>query len=169
MRRISLPSTEFNLAAPRAGPCARIALFSSPITKEFASRRARTSAALCHPPQPDQVNLHGADGTPVTVMVDPKIVPFLGLYPLPNAGLNPGTFGDTGTFNTTGLLNLSENFFVTRFDQTFSEKDSLSITYLYDNGPENDSGQSREHPEPFETPAANWRESRKHTSSLPLS
>ena len=80
--------------------------------------------------------LHGADGTPVTVMVDPKIIPFLGLYPLPNAGLNPGTFGDTGTFNTTGLLNLTENFLVTRFDQTFSEKDSLSLTYLYDNGPE---------------------------------
>src|SRR5258708_16777469 len=69
-------------------------------------------------------------------MVDPKIVPFLGLYPLPNAGLNPGTFGDTGTFNTTGLLNLTENFFITRFAQTFSQKDSLSLTYLYDNGPE---------------------------------
>src|SRR5258707_7485021 len=80
--------------------------------------------------------LHGADGTPVTVTVDPKIIPFLGLHPLPNAGLNPGTFGDTGTFNTTGLLNLSENFFVTRFEQTFSEKDSLSLTYLYDTRPE---------------------------------
>src|SRR3984893_1779706 len=80
--------------------------------------------------------LHGADGTPVTVMVDPKIIPFLGLYPLPNAGLNSGTFGDTGTFNTTGLLKLRENFFLTRLDQTFSKKDSLSLTYLYDNGPE---------------------------------
>ena len=80
--------------------------------------------------------LHGADGTPVTVTVDAKIIPYLGLYALPNAGLNPGTFGDTGTFNTTGLLNLTENFFITRFDQTFSQKDSLSLTYLYDNGPE---------------------------------
>jgi hypothetical protein len=80
--------------------------------------------------------LHGADGTPVTVMVDPKIVPFLGLYPLPNAGLNSGNFGDTGNFNTTGLLNLTENFVLTRFDQIFSEKDSLSMTYLFDNGPE---------------------------------
>src|ERR1700730_13622305 len=80
--------------------------------------------------------LHGADGTPVTVMVDPKIVPFLGLYPLPNAGLNPGTFGDTGNFNNSGLLNLTENFVLTRFDQIFSEKDSLSMTYLFDNGPE---------------------------------
>jgi hypothetical protein len=80
--------------------------------------------------------LHGADGTPVTVMVDTKIIPFLGLFPLPNAGLNPGTFGDTGNFNTTGLLNLTENFVVTRFDQIFSQKDSLSLTYLFDNGPE---------------------------------
>jgi hypothetical protein len=80
--------------------------------------------------------LHGADGTPVTIMVDPKIIPFLGLYPLPNAGLNLGTFGDTGIFNTTGLLNLTENFFLTRFDQIFSEKDTLSITYMFDNGPE---------------------------------
>ena len=80
--------------------------------------------------------LHVADGTPVTVIVDPKIIPYLGLYPLPNAGLNPGTFGDTGTFKTAGLLNLTENFFITRFDQAFSQKDSLSLTYLYDNGPE---------------------------------
>jgi hypothetical protein len=80
--------------------------------------------------------LHGADGTPVTVTVDPKIVPFLGLYPLPNAGLNAGTFGDTGTFNTAGLLTLTENFFVARFDQNFSKNDSLSLTYLFDNGPE---------------------------------
>jgi hypothetical protein len=80
--------------------------------------------------------LHLSDGTPVTITVDPKIIPFLGLYPLPNAGLNPGTFGDTGIFNTSGLLNLDENFFLTRFDQTFSEQDRLSITYMYDNGPE---------------------------------
>jgi hypothetical protein len=80
--------------------------------------------------------LHGADGTPVSVVVDPKIIQFLGLYPLPNAGLNPGTFGDTGTFNTTGVLNLTENYFLTRFDQTFSDKDSLSLTYRFDNGPE---------------------------------
>ncbi len=80
--------------------------------------------------------LHRADGTPVTVTVDPNIVRYLGLYPLPNFGLNPGTFGDTGNYVTTGLLNLSETFLTTRFDHTFSESDSLSGTYLYDNGPE---------------------------------
>ena len=80
--------------------------------------------------------LHGADGTPVTVTVDPNIVSYLGLYPLPNFGLNPGTFGDTGNYVTTGLLNLTENFVTTRFDHNLSENDSLSATYLYDNGPE---------------------------------
>src|SRR5258707_1588124 len=80
--------------------------------------------------------LHGADGTPVSVVVDPKIVPFLGLYPLPNAGLNPGTFGDTGTFNTTSVLNRTEDYFLTRFHQTFSDRTNLSLTYRFDNGPE---------------------------------
>jgi hypothetical protein len=68
--------------------------------------------------------------------VDPSIVPYLALYPLPNAGLNPGTFGDTGNFVTTGSLNLTENFFITRLDHIFSDQDSASVTYLYDNGPE---------------------------------
>jgi len=80
--------------------------------------------------------LHRADGNPVTVTVDPNIVPYLGLYPLPNFGLNPGSFGDTGNYVTTGLSNVTENFFTTRFDHTLSANDSLSGTYLYDNGPQ---------------------------------
>jgi hypothetical protein len=80
--------------------------------------------------------LHRADGTPVTVTVEPNIVPYLGLYPLPNFGLNPGSFGDTGNYVTTGLSNVTENFVTTRFDHTLSANDSLSGTYLYDNGPQ---------------------------------
>jgi carboxypeptidase family protein len=89
-------------------------------------------------PSPDarMGRLHGADGTPLTVTVDPNIVPYLGLYPLPNFGLNPGSFGDTGNYVTTGLSNVAENFVTTRFDHTLSENDSLSGTYLYDNGPQ---------------------------------
>jgi hypothetical protein len=64
--------------------------------------------------------LHGADGTPVTVTVDPSIVPCHRLYPLPKFGLNPGLSGDTGNHVTTGLLNLSENFLTTHVDHTFS-------------------------------------------------
>ena len=81
--------------------------------------------------------LHAPDGTPFNVMVDPSVVPYLALYPLPNAGLNPGTFGDTGNFITSGLLTLHENFLTARLDHVFTEKDTLSATYIYDNGPEN--------------------------------
>src|SRR5258707_6819779 len=89
-------------------------------------------------PSPDARTgqVHRADGTPVTVTVDPNIVPYLGLYPLPNFGLNPGSFGDTGNYVTTGLSNVSENFLTTRFDHTFPDSDNLSGTYLYDNGPQ---------------------------------
>jgi hypothetical protein len=80
--------------------------------------------------------LHAPDGTPFNVTVDTAVVPYLALYPLPNAGLNPGTFGDTGNFITSGLLNLHENFFTSRLDHVFTEKDNLSATYIYDNGPE---------------------------------
>ncbi len=89
-------------------------------------------------PSPDarMGQLHGADGTPVGITLDPNIVPYLGLYPAPNFGLNPGTFGDTGNYVTTGLSSVTENFVTTRLDHTLSENDSLSGTYLYDNGPE---------------------------------
>jgi len=50
--------------------------------------------------------------------------------------INPGTFGDTGNFITSGLLNLHENFFTSRLIHVFTEKDTLSATYIYDNGPE---------------------------------
>jgi len=80
--------------------------------------------------------LHRADGTPVTITVDPNIVPYLGLYPLPNFGLNAGSFGDTGNYVTTGLSTVTENFVTTHIDHTFSESDNLSGTYLYDYGPQ---------------------------------
>jgi len=89
-------------------------------------------------PSPDARTgqLHRADGTPVTITVDPNVVPYLGLYPLPNFGLNAGSFGDTGNYVTTGLSNVTENFVTTRFDHTLSKNDTLSGTYLYDNGPQ---------------------------------
>ncbi len=71
-----------------------------------------------------------------TITVDPNIVPFLALYPLPNAGLNAGTFGNTGNYITTGLLNVHEDFATARLDQNFSQKDSASFTFVYDNAPE---------------------------------
>lgn len=79
--------------------------------------------------------IHASTGVPTTITVAPSIVPLLALYPLPNATLNAGTFGDTGNYLTTGRATIAENFATARFDNTFSEKDSLSLTFLYDNAP----------------------------------
>ncbi len=65
-----------------------------------------------------------------TVKVDPKVAPYLALFPLPNAG----TKGDAGTY-TFGAQNIThENFFTTRVDHRLSDKDLLHGTYLIDRG-----------------------------------
>ncbi len=65
-----------------------------------------------------------------TVAVSPSILPYLGLYPDPQtANLSNG---DAGTYNTTGPIQIRENFSQTRIDNSFSPKDSLSLTYLVD-------------------------------------
>jgi hypothetical protein len=65
-----------------------------------------------------------------SVCVDDSAAKFLPLYHLPNAGLVGN--GDLGTFAFAGQQVASENFFTTRVDHRFSEKDSLFGTYLYD-------------------------------------
>ena len=67
------------------------------------------------------------------VTVDPSVQKYLGFYPLPNAGvLAPG---DTGIFTFPDKQIINENFFTIRLDHKFSEKDSFSGTYLYDDTP----------------------------------
>ncbi len=79
--------------------------------------------------------LHNSSGTATPVTINPNIVPFLQLYPLPNAGLNAGNFGDTGNYQVSAPSHAVENFFTTRFDQT-SQKNSFALSYLYDDGSE---------------------------------
>jgi outer membrane receptor protein involved in Fe transport len=67
------------------------------------------------------------------ITVDPKVVPYLAFYPLPNGGLVGN--GDTGTFNTTGVESLDENYVTLRFDHRFSEKDSFAASWFYDRAP----------------------------------
>jgi hypothetical protein len=64
------------------------------------------------------------------VNVDPAIVPYLQFYPLPNSTVT----GDTGIFLFNDPLTTNENYFTIKGDQVFSEKDTLSATYFYDNG-----------------------------------
>jgi len=65
-----------------------------------------------------------------TVGVDPKIVPFLGLWQLPNQGLLGN--GDTGIYSFSAQQVVSENFFTTRVDHRISDSDSINGTFQWD-------------------------------------
>ena len=67
-----------------------------------------------------------------TVGVDPLVMPFLGLYPLPNAGLIAP--GDTGFLNIAANQISTENYTTARVDRKFSEKDSFFATFFWDKG-----------------------------------
>ena len=63
------------------------------------------------------------------ISVDPKVVPYFALFPVPNLGVA----GDTGTYSFVGKTATTEDFIDTRIDHHFSDKDSLHGTYWNDN------------------------------------
>ncbi len=63
------------------------------------------------------------------VRVDPKVAPFLDIYPLPNGTVR----GDVGLYSFIGTQVTDENFFTIRADHKFSEADSLHGTFMTDN------------------------------------
>src|SRR6185312_6861527 len=67
------------------------------------------------------------------IVVDPTVLKFTNaFFPLPNGGLiGPG---DTGIFSFAGPQITSENYFSTRVDHHFTDRDSLFGTYLFDSG-----------------------------------
>jgi hypothetical protein len=65
------------------------------------------------------------------VTVDPLVVPYLAFYPIPNGLVS----GDTGIFSFSGSAITTENYFTTRVDHKFSDKDSLAGGYMYDSSP----------------------------------
>jgi len=65
-----------------------------------------------------------------TISVDPRVVPYLALYPLPNSPVT----GDTGLFTLATPQNTNEDFFTSRADLTIGKSDSLFGTYMFDNG-----------------------------------
>ncbi len=87
---------------------------------------------LCAPPD---------CSTTTAVTVDPQAARFLqAFYPVPNGGLLcpysscVAGAGDTGVFTFAGQQITPENYFTTKIDHKFSERDSLSGTYMYDSG-----------------------------------
>src|SRR5487761_1715997 len=66
-----------------------------------------------------------------TVTVDPSAQKYLGFYPLPNGAVS----GDTGIFSFASNQIVTENYWTIRIDHTFSGKDSMFGTYMYDDTP----------------------------------
>jgi hypothetical protein len=67
-----------------------------------------------------------------TVTVDPTVLRFInGFYPLPNGPLLGN--GDTGIFSFAGQEITNENYFTVKVDRKFTDKDTLSGTYMRDN------------------------------------
>lgn len=71
--------------------------------------------------------------TPTTITVDPKVAPFLALYPLPN-GASIGN-GDIAVLSASGTARLTEDYVSARSDVTLSKKDSLAANWSYDRAP----------------------------------
>jgi hypothetical protein len=66
------------------------------------------------------------------VRVDPAAARFLNaFYPLPNGGALAN--GDTGIYTFAQQQVTTENYFTTKIDRKFSERDNLSGTYMHDN------------------------------------
>src|SRR6202790_1978978 len=67
-----------------------------------------------------------------TITVDPNVLRFINaFYPLPNGPLLGG--GDTGIFSFAGQEITNENYFTVKVDRKFTDKDTLSGTYMRDN------------------------------------
>jgi Carboxypeptidase regulatory-like domain/TonB-dependent Receptor Plug Domain/TonB dependent receptor len=71
--------------------------------------------------------------SPQTVVVDPVVQRYLGLFGLPNGRILGN--GDTGKFNFVEQQSVSENFVTGRLDHKFSEKDSVFGSYTFDKTP----------------------------------
>ena len=72
---------------------------------------------------------NGTDANGVDLVVDK----YMGLFPLPNG--TPLGNGDTATFTLPVQRTVTEDYFSTRVDHKFSDKDSLFGTYMYDKAP----------------------------------
>src|ERR1700736_263060 len=92
---------------------------------------------LCDPSSPDCSKT-------TTVAVNPNVLPYLNFYPKPNGPsvcaqpdgtpCAPGA-GDVFDYIFGGARITSENYFIIRMDHRFSDRDSLSGSYMFDNAP----------------------------------
>jgi hypothetical protein len=102
-------------------------------TQVFVPSQAVRNGILCSIPQPGVCSTQrvtGAFNPDPATGIDKAVLPFLGLWAVPNGGLVGN--GDTGIYQFVGAHNTSENFGTVRVDHRFSDKDSVFGTYQYD-------------------------------------
>ena len=95
--------------------------------------QAVRNGILCSIPQPGVCSTQqvtGAFNPDPATGIDKAVLPFLGLWALPNEGLVGN--GDTGIYAFNGGHVTSENFGTARVDHRFSDKDSVFGSYQYD-------------------------------------
>jgi Carboxypeptidase regulatory-like domain/TonB dependent receptor len=68
------------------------------------------------------------------VTVDPKVAPYLALWPCPASCQNATS--DVVVLSSTTPNRASENYVISRIDQRLSKKDNLSGSYFFDSGPQ---------------------------------
>jgi hypothetical protein len=103
---------------------------STPI---FVPSQAVRNGILCSIPQPGVCSpqrVTGAFNPDPATGIDKAVLPYLGLWGLPNGGLVGN--GDTGIYSFTTAHITSENFGTGRLDHRFSDKDSIFGSYQYD-------------------------------------
>ena len=69
----------------------------------------------------------GCSGGLQQLVIDPKVLPYLGLYPTPNGPVS----GNTGIYNFQTTQKANEDFSTVRLDHNLSEIDSLHGTLVY--------------------------------------
>jgi hypothetical protein len=102
-------------------------------TQVFVPSQALREGILCSIPQSGVCltsRVSGAVNPDPATGIDKMVLPFLGLWALPNQGVVGN--GDTGVYAFNGGHVTSENFGTGRLDHRFSDKDSIFGSYQYD-------------------------------------
>jgi hypothetical protein len=104
-------------------------------TVAFVPSQAVRNGILCSIPQPgaggcSTQRITGSSHPDSVTGIDTAVLPYLGLWALPNGGVVGN--GDTGIYTFNGGHVTSENFGTARVDHRFSDKDSIFGSYQYD-------------------------------------